>query len=330
MFMTKKVVFLGTGGTIAGRTVTPADNVGYQAAQIGVEQLVASSPALQSMLSAVEPVFEQVVQIDSKDMDWPHWKALYTRALDYLQQEEVKGLLITHGTDTLEETAFFLSQVLPVELLKTKPVVLTCAMRPANAGFPDGPQNLCDAISVVNSSDAQGVLVVCAGVVHTAAAVQKVHPYRLDAFDSGDAGPAGFVEEGRVRWMHPAVAPSRSWSSGFGQLPSADWPRVEIVMNAVGIGGAMVRALCAPATGKDIRVRGIVVAGTGNGTVNQDMEAALTEARRQGVRVVMASRCSSGQLVLARDAAAPDARYAGLSPVKARIALVLELIERVN
>ncbi len=320
----KKVVFLGTGGTIAGRSVDRSDNVGYLSAQVGVTQLLEGLPALAAALQGITPESEQVAQVDSKDMDWSQWQALYARALHHLQREDVEALVITHGTDTLEETAFFLSRVLPGDLLASKPVVLTCAMRPSTADFPDGPQNLCDAAVVANALGARGVLVVCAGVVHSARDVQKVHPYRLDAFSSGEAGPLGWVEEGQVRWVrlihqHGGVKPGLRW-------PAGPWPRVEIVVNAVGMGGAAVRALCAVPAAPDAPVRGIVVAGTGNGTINHGMEAALAQARAKGVRVVITTRCALGQLVGARGAPVADAEYLGLSVVKARIALVLELL----
>jgi L-asparaginase len=115
------------------------------------------------------------------------------------------GVVITHGTDTLEETAFFLHSV----LAPAKPVVLTCAMRPATALSPDGPQNVRDAIAVAATAGAQGVTVVCAGTVHSGVDVQKVHTYRLDAFASGDAGPIGYVEEGAVRREGVAKGPRR-------------------------------------------------------------------------------------------------------------------------
>ena len=242
--MAKKVVFLGTGGTIAGRSAERSDNVGYQAAEVGVAQLLEGVPALATALQGIAPESEQVAQVDSKDMDWPQWQALHARALHHLQRDDVGALVITHGTDTLEETAFFLSRLLPSDLLAGKPVVLTCAMRPSTADFADGPQNLCDAAVVANAPGAQGVLVVCAAAVHTAQDVQKVHPYRVDAFSSGEAGPAGWVEEGQVRWARP-LSQDGGAMPGL-HLPAGAWPRVEIVLNAVGMGGAVVRALCAP------------------------------------------------------------------------------------
>jgi hypothetical protein len=136
----RKVVILGTGGTIAGRAVTSSDNVGYVAGQVGVEQLVAEVP----MLASLPLEIEQVAQINSKDMTVVVWQRLAARLAFHLDRPDVSGVVITHGTDTLEETAFFLDTVFK----PTKPVVLTCAMRPATALVPDGPQNLLDAVSV--------------------------------------------------------------------------------------------------------------------------------------------------------------------------------------
>lgn len=325
--MLKKIVFLGMGGTIAGTAASAADNVGYRAAQLGVEQLLSALPALHATLADHTLVAEQVAQVDSKDMGWPQWCALASKAAHYLALPDVSGLVITHGTDTLEETAFFLSQVLPVEALAHKPVVLTCAMRPATSLTPDGPQNLLDAAVLARTQDARGVLAVCAGTVHVARDVQKVHPYRLDAFASGDAGPVGYVEEGRVRWVHPCpeafAVPARI---GVEQLSVENWPQVEIVMSYVGATGATVRALCACAVDGGMPVRGIVVAGTGNGTVHHDLEAALQEAQRQGVRVVRATRCAQGQVVQGAGPHTGLPHSEGLSPVKARIALMLDLL----
>jgi L-asparaginase len=313
----KKIVILGTGGTIAGTAAQAGDNLGYTAAQIGIGQLVAALPAAGD--GACELFSEQVAQVDSKDMDFGIWRVLAQRVAHWLAQDEVQGIVITHGTDTLEETAFFLQALLD----PAKPVVLTCAMRPATALAPDGPQNMLDALAVASHAGARGVVVVCAGVIHTAVDVQKVHTYRLDAFSSGDGGALGFVEEGRLRLL-------RNWPSApVGQGMSAiknrafdgddrPWPRVEIVMNHVGAAGGAVRALMADG------VQGLVVAGTGNGTLHHALEAALLQAQAGGVRVVRATRCLEGRVLPKADDALPDSQ--GLSPVKARVALLLELL----
>lgn len=326
--MLKKLVFLGTGGTIAGMAATAGDNVGYKAAQVGVGHLLDAIPALQAALADDFFLSEQVTQIDSKDMGWDQWRVLALRVHHYLAQPDVQAIVVTHGTDTLEETAFFLSRVLPQALLSAKPVVLTCAMRPASSSAPDGPQNVLDAVAVARSEAARGVLAVCAGAIHCARDVQKVHPYRLNAFDSGDAGPLGYVEEGHVRWVHPcAVGVASAGELAIERLSRQVWPRVEIVMNYVGATGATVRALCATREGDAQPVRGIVVAGTGNGTIHADLEAGLREVRGQGVRVLRSTRCAQG-CVVPGAAASEWPHSEGLSPVKARIALMLDLMEQ--
>jgi L-asparaginase len=171
------------------------------------------------------------------------------------------------------------------------------------------------------------VVGVCAGVIHSGRTIQKVHPYRLDAFDSADAGPLGYVEEGVVRLVHswPRVDVARSPVS-IDKLCQMPWPRVEIVMNYVGATGGTVRALCAAATDGAAPVRGIVVAATGNGTIHVDLDTALLEAQTAGVRVVRSTRCAYGCVVPATVPGDALAHSYGLPPVKARIALLLELL----
>lgn len=313
----KKIVILGTGGTIAGTSPSASDNVGYTAAQVGIAQLVQALPALAQ--GPCELLVEQVAQLDSKDMSFEVWAQLASRVAHFLALPDVQGIVITHGTDTLEETAWFLQALLnPV-----KPVVLTCAMRPATALAPDGPQNMLDAAAVAAFPEARGVLVVCAGVIHGAQDVQKVHTYRLDAFSSGDAGPLGYVEEGRLRltrnWFHAydfvAPAAMKLIAKEGGRL---HWPRVEIVMNYAGASAATVEALVAAG------VQGIVAAGTGNGTLHHALEGALLKAQAAGVRVVRATRCLEGRVLPAGGNAIPDSQ--GLTPVKARVNLLLQLM----
>ena len=306
------VVVLGTGGTIAGTAASATDNVGYRAAQIGVAELLAGHDSNARLET------EQIAQLDSKDMDFEVWRRLAERVAHHLGRPEVAGIVITHGTDTLEETAYFLHRIFS----PTRPVVLTGAMRPASSLQADGPQNLCDAISVATTPGAAGVLVVLAATVHGGDAVRKVHPYRLDAFSSGDAGPVARVEEGTLRQLRP-------WPSceavGLHVLPlaAADWPAVEIVTSGSGARAEVVPALVA--TG----VRGIVVAATGNGKVHRDLEAALRKARSAGTAVLRSTRCLEGPIV-AGEFEAPDAdalpSAGGLTPVQARIELMLRLM----
>lgn len=303
----RKIVVLGTGGTIAGRAASAQDNVGYQAAQVGVADLLRGVPGLQGH----EFACEQVAQVDSKDMDFAVWRALAGRCAHWLAQPDVAGIVVTHGTDTMEETAYFLHRVLGAG----KPVVLTGAMRPATSLAADGPQNLVDAVTLAGTAGARGVMVCFAGVVHGPLEVAKVHPYRMDAFASGEAGPLAVVEEGRVRALRPwpeasAARDVAAWT--------AQWPRVEIVTSYAGGSAAVVDALVAHG------VDGIVLAGTGNGTLHHALLAAAARAQAQGVRMLRTTRCATGRVLPLPGDAVPAAE--GLSPVKARIALMLELL----
>jgi L-asparaginase len=305
--MQSKIVILGTGGTIAGTAASATDTVGYTSAQLGVAQLVAAIP----QLAQVDVECEQVAQLDSKDMDFATWQRLAQRAAFHLARAEVAGVVVTHGTDTLEETAYFLHRV----LAPVKPLVLTAAMRPATSLQADGPQNLLDAVTVARDRASQGVLVAVAGRVWAGAELRKVHSHRVDAFAAGDAGPLAVIEEGRPRWWRgvpegPAVGLLRI------ERDVARWPRVEIVLNHVGASGSSVDALVAQG------VQGLVAAGTGNGTLHRDLEAALLRAQAQGVRVLRASRCAAGPVL--GDGTLPSA--GALSAVQARIELLLQLL----
>jgi L-asparaginase len=305
--MASKVVILGTGGTIAGTAASATDALGYAAAQLGVAQLVAAVPAL----ADADLDCEQVAQLDSKDMDFAAWQRLAARCAHHLDRADVAGVVVTHGTDTLEETAYFLHRVLGPH----KPLVLTAAMRPATSLQADGPGNLCDAVTLARQASAHGVLVALAGRVWSGAEVRKVHTHRLDAFDAGDAGPLAAIEDGAVRWWR-AVPAVRALGLAHVARDAASWPRVEIVLNHAGADGRLVDALVA--TG----VQGIVAAGTGNGTLHHSLEAALLRAQAQGVRVLRASRCAAGPVLGA--AALPSA--GPLSAVQARVALLLDLL----
>ncbi len=284
----RTVVVLGTGGTIAGRAASAIDNVGYAAGEVAVAELAGSVTAPEGVTIETE----QVDQIDSKDMSHVLWRTLALRCAHHVGRPEVVGIVVTHGTDTMEETAWFLQRV----LAPAKPVVLTGAMRPATSLQADGPQNLSDALAVAASPDACGVVVSFAGRVHGARDVRKWHSFRLDAFESGDAGVIANIEEGRLRRF-------RDWprdeAIGLAQLPSdaADWPRVEIVVSHAGADGGIVRAACAAGA------KGIVVAATGNGTLHRAIEQAAEEAQASGVRVLRSTRCANGRVV---PGAAPD------------------------
>ena len=309
--VTHKIVVLGTGGTIAGLAATSGDTLAYQAAQLGVAQLMDGLP----LAKGLTIVTEQVAQIDSKDMDAGIWRDLALRCAHWLADESVQGIVVTHGTDTLEETAYFLQAA----LAPAKPVVLACAMRPANALMPDGPQNLRDAVTLAACAGAHGVLAVCAGVVHGALDVRKLHSYRLDAFGSGDAGPVGYMEEGALRRVRAwPTTPDRYLPPAQWPANAEAWPRVEIMFSHAGAGAALVESLVHDG------VQGLVVAATGNGSVHRQLEGALLRAQAAGVRVLRSSRCDQGQVMGKAGDSLPHA--GALSPVKARIRLMLELL----
>jgi L-asparaginase len=306
-----KVVILGTGGTIAGTSATAVDNVGYTAAQIGVAELVAAVPPL----AALDLECEQVAQVDSKDMSLGVWQRLAQRTAHHLSRDDVAGLVVTHGTDTLEETAYFLQRA----LAPAKPVALTGAMRPATALVPDGPQNLLDAVTVAASAGTHGAVVVMAGQVHDPADVRKVHSYRTNAFDSGEAGPIAVVEEGVLRSFRPWPVGEPAVARASLDVDVQGWPRVEIVLSHAGASAALVDALTAQG------VHGLVVAATGNGTVHADLEAGLRRAQDAGVNVLRSTRCAYGSVVGHDPYAMPSA--GALTPVKARIELMLKLMK---
>jgi L-asparaginase len=332
----QKVVVLATGGTIAGTAASSADHTGYTAAQLGVQQLLGGISGLAETLQGAQLVAEQVAQIDSKDMDFATLARLTQRCAHWLGQGDVAGIVITHGTDTLEETAWFLHLTLPAALLAAKPVVLTCAMRPATSSEADGPRNVCDAVRVALHHEARGVLCVCAGDVHSAQQVQKVHTHALNAFSSGDTGPVAVVQGDQIRFnainesnlqsnksvAQLNIAQAAMETVAFELIKIQTWPRVEIVLNHAHASGSIVRALLAdPANAAD-PLRGIVVAGTGNGTLSTGLQAALMQAHSQGVQVLRASRCAWGGVSATAQDMFPCTE---LSAVKARVQMVLEI-----
>lgn len=310
----KTTVVLGTGGTIAGQAASRLDNTGYVAGQLAVSDLVGAVPDLQPL-----PLeFEQVAQLDSKDMDHSTWQRLAMRAAHHLARPEVGAVVVTHGTDTMEETAYFLQRVLGPD----KPVVLTGAMRPSTSLQADGPQNLVDAVTLAQVPGAHGVLVVMAGRVHGALEVRKAHPYQVDAFDSGDAGPVALIEECRVKLLRPWPRSGFPLGLAVVQADPASWPRVEMLFSHAGSDGLVVKALV------DAGARGLVVAGCGNGNLHWQLQAALLQAQQDhGVAVWRSTRCTGGSVVGA--AAQPQAGSLAsteLSAVKARVEVMLGLM----
>jgi L-asparaginase len=314
----QKVVILGTGGTIAGTANDPSRAWAYQAAQLSVAQLIEAVPALQGVpLEAV-----QVAQVDSKDMSWSIWRQLGRALHVQLARDDVAGVVITHGTDTLEETACLLQALHD----GAKPVVLTAAMYPATSPDADGPGNLRDAVRVVQESARRGlggVVAVMHGRVWSAIDVRKAHSHALDAFDGGGASPlVALAQDDRSEAVWPSAWPACG-RFGWGYL-EVNPPRVEIVCSHADADGWLVRAMLAHAQTSERPLRGIVVAGTGHGTLHEGLTQALREATQQGITVWRSSRVARSG-VLAREGdewpAVPH-----LTAAQARVALTLSLL----
>lgn len=315
------IAVLGTGGTIAGQAASMGDQVGYKAGTVTVESLVAAVPAL----AAERLIFEQVAQVDSKDMDEGLWQALAHRVAALSARDDVAAIVITHGTDTLEETAAFLSWALN----PAKPVVLTAAMRPASALCPDGPPNLRDAVAVARQWTGGGVLAVLNGEVWDGLHLRKVHPYAVQAFDGADHGPLGHVEEGQLRQVaRPTTSPSAFplIQQALRQGSPLPWPRVEVVFNHAGADGLWLQSMLG-LRGQDgaPRLDGLIAAGTGNGTLSAKLQQVLQAAQDAGLAIRLCSRTASGQVVAPQGATFPLAL--SVQPWKARVGLMLELAE---
>jgi L-asparaginase len=312
-----RIAVLATGGTIAGAAADATQTAGYQAGVVGVDTLLAAVPGLAG-IARIEA--EQVASIDSKDLSLTLWATLAARIDALLQRDDVDGVVVTHGTDTLEETAYLLHLVVK----SAKPVVLTAAMRPSSALSADGPLNLLGAVTVATSpaARAQGVLVAFNNRIHSARDIVKTSTYAVDAFQSPEIGALGWVQDGRVEFQRSVVRPHTLGTPFASGALDAPWPGVEIVASYAGASRVAVDALVAAG------VRGIVVAGTGNGSIHATVQGALAEAAKRGVAVVRASRVGSGHVM--RNGAAPDDALgfvsAGtLNPYKARVLLMLAL-----
>jgi L-asparaginase len=248
-------------------------------------------------------------------------RKLAARVSHFLAQPDVKGIVITHGTDTIEETAFFLHAAVPPG--QTRGVDLRDAsLNGAGARWPAKPARL--RWRWYATQDAAGVVLVCAGTWFMARwTCRRCTPTSWMPFSSGDAGPIGYVEEGRLRqvrnWPQAEAGRAQAAAKSISSLagPGAV-PRVEIIMNHAGAGGAIVQALQAQG------VQGLVVAGTGNGSLHHELEAALLKAQAAGVKVIRASRCTGGRVLPTPADSIPDSE--GLSPVKARVKLILQLL----
>ncbi|MDM4764075.1 asparaginase [Galbitalea sp. SE-J8] len=306
-----RIRILATGGTIAGSASSATDATGYRAGTASVDELIASVPALRELADLSG---EQFGQLDSSDLTDALLLDLARRVQQLVDDPWVDGVVVTHGTDTLEETAYLLHLVLSTE----KPVVLVGAMRPATALSADGPRNLFAAVTVAVSPATlgRGVLVVLDDEVHTARDVTKTTSLGVHAFAS-PYGPLGVVTDGRVAFYRSVDRPHTARTE-FG-IPEA-LPRSAVLFAHTGLDAASVEAL----DGVDV----IVHAGFGNGTVSARLVDALDAARARGALVVRASRVGSGTLTVVGASADAANRWVAAddqNPQRARLLGALAL-----
>jgi L-asparaginase len=312
-----KIRILATGGTIAGAQTTQAD-AGYKSGTFSVDDLIRAVPQMTNLavLSG-----EQVANIGSQTMNHEVWLKLATRVNEVLQSDEVDGVVITHGTDTMEETAYFLSLVVKSD----KPVVLVGSMRPATAISADGPINLYNGVALAGSPEAKGrgPLVVLNDTIHYAREAQKMHTTHMDTFASPNRGIAGVMNTGKATF-YSLITTRHTTNSEFSLdgLTVANLPLVTIVYSYANFGGLVIDAMV------EKGVKGIVLAGVGDGNTTDAALAALERAAKKGVAVVRCSRTGSG--LVDRNVEVNDDKMgfiAGmeLSPQKARILLMLSL-----
>ncbi|HXQ82049.1 MAG TPA: asparaginase [Opitutaceae bacterium] len=310
-----RIAVLATGGTIAGAQGSPSRR-GYRPGVFSIASLIAAAPGVESLarLDAAH-----VASIGSQDMGEAVWRALARRAQSALDNPEISGVVVTHGTDTMEETAFFLNLV----LRSPKPVVLVGAMRPATAMSADGPMNLYNAVATAAHPDAggRGVLVVANDEIHFAREVAKTNTTQVGTFKSTHRGLAGLVSSARIHFYGTPVR-RHTMRSPFAIPGRAALPRVDIVYAHAGMGRELIAAAVRAGA------RGLVIAGVGNGNLGARARAAAAAAARAGVAVVRSSRTGGG--IVERNVEMDDDRLGfiaadELNPQKARILLMLGL-----
>lgn len=309
------VVVLATGGTIAGAGASAANSATYAAAKVPVDKLLTGLPELSNVAKVSG---EQVFQIASESFTNEHLLKLGQRVSALSKQADVDGIVITHGTDTLEETAYFLN----LTVRTNKPIVVVGSMRPGTALSADGALNLYDAVSVAASKDAagKGVLVTMNDEIQSGRDVHKHINIKTEAFKS-QWGPLGMVVEGKNYWFRAPVK-RHTTQSEFNIDDIKTLPAVDIVygygnMNTTGI----------EAYGK-VGVKALIHAGTGNGSVAAQAVESLKALRSQGVQIVRSARVPDGFVL--RNAEQPDDKYDwvvahDLRPQKARILAMVAL-----
>ena len=309
-----RLLLLATGGTIAGCAENSATLNNYTAGVLGGDALLAAVPQLQDLATIS---IEQVANVDSADLLFAHWCALVGRIrAAFAADPELAGVVITHGTNTLEETAWLLQLLID----DPRPVVLVGAMRPATALSADGPLNLFQAVQVAISAEAhgQGVLVVMDGQIHAAQRVTKLATQGVGALSSPGSGPLGWVDDAGVHM--PVNAADRPCFFADLSLPE-HWPQVVIVHGCVEPTGFQITALL------QAGVDGLVFTGTGSGQLSRSERQALEEWQGALPLMLRSNRCGTGPVHDREDDAELGLLAAAdLNPAKARVLLLLALI----
>lgn len=306
------VVILGTGGTIAGTAPSPAELEEYTAANLSVDQLVTSVPELSAYATLTE---EQICNIDSRDMTPALWLNLSRRVNEVLADPAVDGVVVTHGTDTLEETAYFLNLVVTSE----KPVVITGSMRPETALSADGPLNLLNAVRLAGDPDAKGrgVLICLNNEINGARDTTKTSTGMVETFRSPDFGLLGYFQDGKPAFYRESTR-RHTLESEFNLTGITALPRVDIVYVYAGMDTTAIDAFA------ENKTQGIVIASLGNGGFPQSVKNALLDLSGQGIPVVISSRTGTG-ITIPDDATLISGDT--LNAQKARVLLMVALTQ---
>jgi L-asparaginase len=312
------IVVLATGGTIAGAAASDVQ-AGYTSGQVGVQQLLAAVPQAKKLANLKG---EQISNIGSQDMNDEVWLKLAKRVNELVAQRDVAGVVITHGTDTIEETAYFLNLVVK----STKPVVMTAAMRPSTALSADGPLNFYNAVAVAANKDAagRGVLVVVNDWIHGAASLTKTSTTAVQTFLSPVRGLIGTVAYGDADFYRGPVGRNTT-KSEFSLDGVTALPRVDIIMAYENMDGKLIDAAVAAGA------KGIVIAGVGNGNMTKPALDTLAKHAKNGIACVRASRVTTGHV--GRNVEVEDDKLGliasmDLNPQKARVLLRLALLKQ--
>ena len=304
------VVLLATGGTIAGAGASAANSATYQAAKLGVDKLIAGVPELADLANVRG---EQVMQIASESITNEDLLKLAKRVSELADSNDVDGIVVTHGTDTLEETAYFLNLVEKTD----KPIVVVGSMRPGTAMSADGMLNLYNAVAVASDkqSRGKGVLVTMNDEIQSGRDVSKSVNIKTEAFKSA-WGPMGMVVEGKSYWFR-LPAKRHTTNSEFDIKQISALPQVDIAYSYGNVSDTAYKALAQSGA------KAIIHAGTGNGSVSSRVVPALQELHKNGVQIIRSSHVNQGGFVL-RNAEQPDDKYDwvvahDLNPQKARI-----------